>query len=660
MKRIDICIDVHDLKHRISPDLYGIFFEDINFSCDGGINANVINNYSFDGIYYDEENQAAKEDPLRYWKIENGNIESCSEKALHANSKFARIQVVGNTILYNQGYNGLQIHKKENAISIKRGHEYSFSCYIRSDFYSGTITVGVKQKDKYLTDHVEITGGTDGWHQVTAELMGMADGYGEFAVECDGSGILDIDCIQFMDADYWNRNDPKWKYSKLRKDIAEAIKELKPAFMRFPGGCIVEGLFPGNEYRWKNTIGELYERKSQYSLWGQKVPDGGYNQSYQIGFYEYLCLCEDLKMKPLPVLNAGMTCQYFAHFRGEKESLIPLNSKRFTEEVIGDFLDFLEFAEGDPATGKWAAIRSKMGHPEPFHIEYIGVGNENFGEEYHERFMKIREAVRKKRPDMKFVYSAGPLPEATDEFPENGAKGVWRKVGKYKDIIIDEHSYQTPQWFAQQTERFSDFPRDGAGVYYGEYAANGVLGNAARPFDQCNQWDTALGEAAFLTGLERNGDFVRMSSYAPLLNLVGSNQWGHNLIDFNPQTVCLTANYYVLKMFAEHVGDYFLETKGEFPENIFVSSTTDGKTVFIKLVNRSKECYNIYIWSPDIKETDAIVMRHDSLRMKNSLDYFEKMPQYSIKPEMKRIRNCRDYVTFKVESYSVNVLTLKR
>lgn len=277
---------------------------------------------------------------------------------------------------------------------------------------------------------------------------------------------FDLDLVQFMDADYWGAGDPKWRYGKLRRDLVETIQALHPAFLRFPGGCIVEGVTPGNEYRWKDTVGSLAARRQQYSMWSFKMPDGSsYSQSYQSGFYEYFCLCEDLKAKPLPTLFAGIACQS----PGRDPRHMDINSATFRNNVIQDYLDLIEFANGDPESSSWAAVRRDMGHPEPFGLDMIGVGNENFGADYVAKFDMISEAIHERYPDMLCVMSAGLFPfqpamkrswdharalAATDSGAHDSATG--------DAIIVDEHSYHSPEWFASQASRFDAYPRCGA------------------------------------------------------------------------------------------------------------------------------------------------------------------------------------------------------
>lgn len=670
---------------QASRNLYGIFFEDINYSCDGGINANMVNNYSFDGIFFSNEELKAVDDPLRYWSIDNGGLESGTVNPLHPNSRYGRIRVNEKAVLTNLGFNGRKAHKDECAMSIKQGHTYLFDCWLRADEFTGTIEVQVTDENGQpltLSSSSEESG--HGWKKFSCELSGTASGYGKLELRLKGTGTLDLDCVSLMDADYWHKDDPKWRYGKLRKDLIEALADLKPAFMRFPGGCIVEGQLPGNEYNWKDTVGELYERKSNYNLWSEKVPDGGYNQSYQIGFYEYFCLCEDLGMKPLPTLTVGLNCQIRSMQRGETECPnIPIDSEDFQKVIVDNYLDLIEFANGDPGKNEWAALRAKMGHPEPFGLDRIGIGNENYGEVYFQRFDLIEKAIHEKYPGMICILCAGVHPFYEDMLGTPGLDSVYAFARKYQNVIVDEHSYHTPEWFAAQSTRFDNYDRCGAGVYFGEYAANGLLGmlenmspddlpNTAaadeelantggmRPMNQSNQLDTALGEAAFLTGVERNSDIVAMASYAPLFNLVESDQWNHNLINYNPQTLCLSTNYYVQKMFASYLGTQYLPYEGTLPENIYLSATEDEDAVYLKLVNTGGDASAITVQLPcDAASANGEILQNDDPHVRNALDYNGEAV-YTVQPSAVEFPVANGILSLEVKPYSVYALTIKK
>lgn len=438
--------------------------------------------------------------------------------------------------------------------------------------------------------------------QTDAQAISSTTGSGDIAIPVSDT-VIDLDCVVLMDSDTWGAGDPKWRYGGFRRDLVEAIAALKPAFLRFPGGCITEGVTPGNEYRWKDTVGALYARRQQYNMWAFRMPDGSsYSQSYQIGFYEYFCLCEDLGAKPLPTLFAGMTCQ--SPYRDPQ--FIPVDSEYFRDVVVQDYLDLIEFANGDPDASQWARVRRDMGHPAPFGLDMIGIGNENYGQGYVERFDAIAKAIHERYPSILCVMSAGLFPyRLSMRRAWNHARDIAAGRGEMllacdpplagSRIIVDEHSYHTPEWFASQARRYDGYPRDSVGVMVGEYSANGYLAGRKQDNAHANTWASALGEAAFLTGCERNSDVVRMTSYAPLLARVPGKGWMQNLIEFDARTVMPTLNAEVEQLFATHIGPMAYQCDlGDaghtragkaVGSRLFVSATGDESTRFIKLVN---------------------------------------------------------------------------
>lgn len=672
---ISITLDAKK-KHPVSPSLYGIFYEDINFSCDGGINANMVMNYSFEGVFLDRETDRRVIDPLRGWTFTGKEIVSETECPLHENSRYARLTSDGEAVLTNLGFNGDKAYAANGAMSVTAGATYLFECWLRRRDYTGKILVDVIGDDgKELTREsaVSLPEG-NAWEKICLSTEGIADGYGRLRIRLCGCGTVDLDCVSLMNADYWHHDDPKWRYGKLRKDLIQAIADLKPRFVRFPGGCIVEGRYLDNGYNWKNTLGELYERKSDYNLWSEDMPTGSYNQSYQIGYYEYFCLCEDLGAKPLPTLNVGLSCQIRSMQRGEAVCPnIPVDSPQF-QTVIDSYLDLIAFATGDPEKNEWAAKRASMGHPEPFELDRIGIGNEQYADTYYERYRIIEKAIHDRYPDMLCVFCAGVHPFSIELMGAPGLGRVYEEARKYQNILVDEHSYHSPEWFEQMSTRFDSYDRSGPGVFFGEYAANGLLGAVGNPTDPSqaeelmramteaalnpdhpdgegemvvantqtaeggsNQFGTALSEAAFLTGVERNSDIVIQTSYAPLYNLTECDQWSHNLIDFNPKTLAYTANYYVQKMFSNFLGTEYVPFGGELPEHVFASVTEDADAYYVKLVNTSDLKDDAVITFPQpVAKAEGEELHSDDLTVRNALGFFGET-DYRIVPAAVRI-----------------------
>lgn len=641
---IHLSFDASRAAYEISDTLHGLFFEDINFAADGGINANMVNNYSFDGVYYDAKNKCAVEDPLRYWTIVNGTMCSCDENAISEASRFARIQAKTGCRLENLGYNAVDF-KDCCAMNIKREMMYCFTCWLRQ----GSIVVFSEDAaGNRLTEELRFQAGEE-WTSVKGEMKALRTAYGKLVVEVESSSC-DIDLVEFYCADYWHKGDPKWKYGKLRKDLIEALQALHPKTIRFPGGCIVEGKQRNNEYAWKDTVGELYDRKQKYSLWAERMPGGGYSQSYQIGFYEYFCLCEDLNAKPLPTLFAGLNCQM------RTRDKVDTKSDDFRNRVVQDYLDLIEFATGNPEESKWASLRAKMGHPEPFCLDRIGIGNENFGRDYRKKYDIIRNAIHEKYPDIIPVMCGSPVPWKFVMRP------AWKHAAKCGyPMYVDDHCYHTPEWFYKNSGMFDAYPRGNAKVYFGEYAANSMMAFKMIDHADSNTFDTALAEAAFLTGIERNGDIVGMTSYAPLFYLEGSGTWNHNLIDFNPSGLCMTANYYVQQLFMNNTGNRYIPYSGSLPKAVYCSASANDQYLYIKIVNAGQEDADFDFTFDHVNDGihKIMIFHSDDPKAKNRIG-FEGNAEYSVRPEEGNIEVKDSKAALRIKAQTVLVIRAEK
>ncbi len=642
-------LSFRDNSRVISQELYGIFLEDINFAVDGGLNANLVNNYSFDGVYLDKKKNTPVLDPLRFWMLQGGQIESRADRSLSENSRYARITAKRGARLSNRGYDGGRDHRGECVMAIRAGEDYVFRCWLRRGDYHGTLRVFMERSGQPLTEELILPVESADWQRVEGNLSGIRDGCGMLVIAFQGDGSLDLDCVEFYHADTWGKGDPKWRHGRFRRDLVQALYDLHPAFMRFPGGCIVEGRQKGNEYDWRDTVGSLWERKPKYNLWAERTEDGSYSQSYQIGFYEYFCLCEDLGVKPLPTLFAGYNCQ------ARCRSRIKTEAPAFRDYVVQSYLDLISFATGDAETEPWAKKRAEMGHPAPFMLDRIGIGNENMGRDYMDKFDRIQRAIHEKYPQILCVMCAGMLP-----FPLM-VRPYWKHAKKADCLFaIDEHSYHKPEWFFTASTRYDRYPRGLAKVYMGEYAANGLMSGKVVAESDANRFLSALSEAAFLTGLERNGDLVAMSSFAPLFKLAGSEQWPHNLIAFNPRHVLKTANYYVQQLFASALGTRGVDVIGALPERVFASATRSEDTLIIKLVNASAEALDLRLKVPHPDAGAVCTVLHCAdPAMKNELS-FSGMPEYRIVPHSYHVRPESGTFQLPVEAYSVLVIQIPK
>lgn len=549
----NLTIDATRPGTDISPDMWGIFFEDINFAADGGLYGELVKNRSF-------------EFPQQFmgWQTIGSVDLGETDPAFKANPRYAII-TKGESYrpagLENEGFRG---------ISLKQGETYDFSARVRNSSRK-PLQLGVELINSigrtYKTDTLTVAPAA-GWQKIEATLTSeLTDPKGRLRVLLLTPGTIDIDHISLFPTDTW-----KGRKGGLRRDLAQSLADLSPKVMRFPGGCIVEGTDLANRYQWKNTVGPVEERPLNINRWNynfsnRMAPD--YFQSAGLGFFEFFQLSEDIGATPLPILSCGLACQY------ETGEEVPLDS---LQPYIDDALDLIEFANG-PVTSRWGALRAGMGHPEPFNLRYIGIGNEQWGEVYPERLELFLKQIRAKHPEIMVVGSAGPNPDG-EQFDY-----LWPEMRRLGADLVDEHYYRSPDWFFNHADRYNSYPRKGPKVFAGEYASHDYENRTA------NTFLSALSEAAFMTGLERNADLVRMATYAPLFAHVEANQWHPDLIWFDNADVMLTPNYYVQQLFANNPGTRVLPIAASNGPEIYTSATIDEPTgeVIVKIVNRSAE-----------------------------------------------------------------------
>lgn len=558
-------VDVHRPVGRVSPVMWGIFFEDINFAADGGIYAELVKNRSF------EFNQ-----PLMGWQVvrppgSTALVGLSSREPLHPHNPQYLDVTLGaadrGVALINEGFRGM---------GIRGGETYDFSVFARQ-VSGGPVGLKVELVDAQgrVIGQTHVKGLQAAWQRHTATMTARAtEARASLRLSFEGQGRVHLDMVSLFPRKTW-KNRP----GGLRADLVQMLADLKPAFIRFPGGCIVEGFNLDNRYQWKNTIGRPEERKLIINRWNMEFkhrPTPDYYQSFGLGFYEYFLLCEDLGAEPLPILNCGMACQFNT---GE---LVPLEQ---LDPYLQDALDLIEFANG-PTNTVWGARRAAMGHPRPFHLKYLGIGNEQWGPQYIERYERFARVLQQRHPEIRLVSSAGPDPDGPRfDF-------LWPRLRQLRADLVDEHYYRPPQWFLDNTRRYDRYDRRGPRVFAGEFAAQSV--RTVSP-DNRNNWECALAEAAFMTGLERNGDVVRLSSYAPLFAHEEAWQWRPNLIWFDNLRVYGTPNYYVQQAFARNGGDLILPARlsgavGQ-PERVYASAVLDegAREVIVKLVNATAE-----------------------------------------------------------------------
>lgn len=546
------------LKKKISDMLIGIFFEDINYAADGGLYGELVQNRSFEYLVSDKEGRDKDWNAAKAWAL-NGNSDLPIDTAIpvHPVNKHYVILKKGDKLV-NEGFDG---------IALKAGDRYRFSVFARPAGKKGKPFPRVDvyltdQSGKVISDRIVLTtsGASDDryWQKYEDMLTAnqtTANARLEIHVQ-RGEPALDMISL-FPEKTFKERKNG------LRADLAQTIADIHPRFVRFPGGCVAHGDGLENMYRWKNTVGPLETRKSQRNIWR-------YHQSFGLGYYEYFQFCEDIGAEPLPVVAAGVPCQNsdrHGHKLGGQQCGIPMEQMG---DYIQEVLDLIEWANGDAST-TWGKVRAEAGHPEPFKLRYVGVGNEDLiSDIFEERFTLIYKAVKEKYPEITVIGTVGPFNEGTD-YTEG-----WKIARKLDVPMVDEHYYQSPGWFIHNQDFYDRYPRQGTKVYLGEYAAH----LPGRP----NNIETALTEALHIINLERNGDVVSMASYAPLLAKEGFTQWNPDLIYFNNTEVKPAVGYYVQQMCGQNSGDQYI------PVFIGVPDVTDAvrKRVAVSLVQDSK------------------------------------------------------------------------
>lgn len=588
----------------IQPTMYGLFFEDINFGADGGLYAEKIKNRSFEFPQH-----------LMGWKT-FGGVELRNDGPFDRNPHYVRLTSAGHnhkhTGLENEGFVG---------IGVEKGEKYRFSVWARvPQGGEGRLKVVLADRNTHgrsqdlASAKIKVT--TTDWQKYTVELtpdQTCAHAVLRVFLRHPDTTAVDLEHLSLFPVDTWKGHE-----NGLRKDLAQKLADIHPGVFRFPGGCIVEGTDLDTRYQWKNTVGPVENRPTIENRWHYTFthhffPD--YFQSNGLGFYEYFLLSEEIGAEPLPVLNVGLSCQYQ---NDRPEDHVAVDS---LAPYIQDALDLVEFANGDTTT-TWGALRAQMGHPAPFNLKVMGIGNEQWGPEYVERLEPFLAAMRKAHPEIKIVGSTGPDSEG-DKFDY-----LWPEMKRVKADLVDEHFYRPEDWFLAQGARYDNYDRKGPKVFAGEYACHMRNKN-------WNHFEPALLEAAFMTGLERNADVVHMATYAPLFAHVDAWQWRPDMIWFDNLRSMPTASYYVQQMFATNKGTNVLPltmdgrplTGGEGQNGLFASATIDkdANQIVVKVANTSKEDQTLNIDITGLKKGKAldggkVLTLHADLEAENTLD----------------------------------------
>lgn len=615
-------IDLSKKGAPIAPTMYGLFFEDINYAADGGLYAEKVKNRSFEFP-----------EAFTGWTTA-GNVELLDGGPFERNPHYVRLKPAGHphkhTALENEGFFG---------VSFEKDAEYRFSVWARAVDSPAKIRVELTDPASDGETHVmaqqEITVTSSEWKKYTTVLTPSETVVkGKLRVFlCRPESEVDLEHISLMPVDTW-----KGRENGLRADLAEALAETHPGVFRFPGGCIVEGTDLNTRYQWKNTVGPvenrpLNENRWHYTFSHRFYPD--YYQSGGLGFFEFFQLCEDMGAAPLPVLSVGLACQY----QNDADSChVPVDS---LGEYIADALDLIEFANGDTTT-TWGKVRADMGHPAPFGLQYIGIGNEQWGDEFIVRLEQFVKAIRKQYPDIKIVGSSGPYPDGKD------FDMLWGEMTRLGADLVDEHFYRPESWFLSSADRYDSYSRKGPKVFAGEYACHGHG-------KKRNHFNAALLEAAFMTGLERNADIVEMATYAPLFAHVEGWQWRPDMIWYDNLRSVKTSSYHVQKLYSDNKGTHTARltvdgkpATGE-DNGLYMSAVkdeTDGSYI-VKAVNVTDSPIAIDMKVKGLKkgkmpDTVTVTTLHADTDAENTLDRPD-----TVSPAVKRLAvdNAADWTT---------------
>ena len=594
-------LQANKIGAEIQPTLYGHFFEDINFGADGGLYAELVKNRSFD---FPQR--------LMGWDA-FGNVTVQDDGPFERNPHYVHLGYSGHsqkhTGLENEGFFGM---------GLKKDAQYRFTVWARGTGQSIRVELidnhSMEESQVLVAQDVKID--SPEWKQYEVLLTSpQTIAKAHLRIFLTSPGTVDLEHVSLFPVDTW-----KGHRNGLRKDLVQALADTKPGIFRFPGGCIVEGTDLATRYNWKNSVGPVENRPVNENRWHYTFPYRffpDYFQSYGMGFFELFQLAEEIGAEPLPVLSCGLACQFQNDSPDAHVKVEDLGS------YIQDALDLIEFANGDTST-EWGKLRADMGHPEPFGLKFLAIGNEQWGPEYPARLEPFVKAIRQAHPEIKIIGSSGPGSEGED------FDYLWPEMKRLKVDLVDEHFYRPEKWFLSQGNRYDNYDRKGPKVFAGEYACHGANGK------KWNHFHASLLEAAFMTNIERNADVVHMATYAPLLAHVEGWQWRPDLIWFDNLRSVRSCSYYVQQLYGTNKGTNMVPLRmdgkpvsGQEGQNgLFASAVWDepSKTYIVKVINTSDRPQPVAITFEGLKSSQrleaapAIVFHSDDPDADNTLD----------------------------------------
>lgn len=610
-----ITIDTRAEGIPVQETMYGMFFEDINYGADGGLYAELVKNRSFEF-----------DNPLAGWKT-FGKFEVRDDGPFERCPHYVRLRYAGHPVMFsgieNEGYFGM---------GIKEGEQYRFSVWARTAPYAKKSKAAatehitfhlcdddtMEESQMFYDETIEISGSEWKKYEVVftsprtiqdATLRIVLESWNEDELREDC--CVDLEHISLFPVDTYNGDS-----NGLRKDIAQTLAELKPGVLRFPGGCIVEGTTLDQRYQWKNSVGPVENRPTNMNRWNytfdyRMFPD--YYQSYGLGFYEFFRFAEEIGAEPLPVISCGMACQ----FQNDPEDHPDADIKDL-QPYIDDALDLIEFANG-PVTSTWGKVRAEMGHPEPFGLKFLAVGNEQWGPDFVEHLKPFVAQIRAKYPDIKLIGSAGPY-LGGEWFEE-----LWPAMRELGCDLVDEHYYSSETFYERNADRYDSYPREGTKVFAGEYACHGTDDK------KFNHFNAALVESAFMTGLERNADVVYMATYAPLLAHVKGWQWRPDLVWFDNLDVVKTSNYYIQQLYSLNSdGNVIPATMDGKPaagkdgqSRLYATALREGDEIIVKMTNLSEFSQTVtleFAGAAEVSGVSVTTMHSDNPMAENTLE----------------------------------------
>lgn len=662
----ELLISKDNISYNISDNLYGVSLEDVNFAVDGGLSSNLVNNNSFE----------YENDRLFAWNIDAASYSVQGKEGLNnINRNYLSVTVDGEGTIINNGYTEIYDYRTYNFnekkkdtpdMGFKKGEKYEFSAYFKNVGFDGDITVSLNAKGNSERYKFSLDG-YDDWTKVIFQIESNVTADGGLLISAEGTGTFLMDFVRLVPIESYGFYSEEWKYSSIRSDLFSAIQELSPKFIRFPGSIVSKGKGVHRLYNWKNTIGPLEERVQTPNPWSDTVKGRNYNNSNMIGYYEYFMLCADLNASPIPSVNAGISVESYESYSKmqndyengvltEQEWQAYIDSvalKPDTEKwdgYIGDILDLIEFANGSEDT-QWGAVRAENGRTEPFNMKYLEIDSEIGGDIYWRNFDSIYKAVKNAYPDI--ILIASPRADIdSDEFKEIKS----HLSSEYPDAMLGESYFSENGQLFGKTHRYDGYERSGAKIAVGEWSVKSEGDGTVQTSN--NIW-SAIEEAAYLTGVERNADAVNMISCAPLFSKVNAQCTDVNLVWFDSQEKVLTPDYYTQMLFANNLGTQYVSAKLNMEQQgVYESVTvdTEKKIIYVKLVNTQHKNIDLTLNIQGFGEVKSASNQYMSEVFKSACN--EIGGTLHVAPSESEYTLKNNKLKFKLEGLSVNVIRI--